>query len=345
MNERLFRAGALLAGAAIIGAAMAVNPATASDVQRIMHAAKMVNCNSSNPCSGGANKGTGAGVQGTNTGSGDGVVGLSSSSNGVYGVTTYQGSPSVWTAGVSGLDNSTSGIYNAGVYGSSTTGIGVHGASVDGPGLIGDSNAGYGVLARTYLGIPILGQFMQPGNRNPAIWAIGGTDNDPIGTSFAVTQNSEALSFWVTNDSNAHLNGLLYTNGNCNSGCDRSRGERVVSYAAQTSAPTIEDVGEGRLAAGQAHIAIDASLGRAIDRGASYVVFLTPEGYTHGLYVTDKVASGFRVVEVDGHSDISFGYRIVAKPYGVSAPRLPVVAAPRMPHAPQPAQSRLPRFR
>jgi hypothetical protein len=60
---------------------------------------------------------------------------------------------------------------------------------------------------------------------------------------------------------------------------------------------------------------------------------------SHGLYVTDKTAAGFRVAENDGgHASIAFGYRIVAKPYGVTASRLPVVTAAQVPHLVRPAK-------
>ena len=155
------------------------------------------------------------------------------------------------------------------------------------------------------------------------------------------TQADGTLALWVTNDGNAHVNGLIYTNGSCTKGCDRTHGDRVVSYAAQSSAPMLDDVGEGRLAGGQARIAIDPSLARAIDPSAPYVVFVSPEGQSRGLYVTNRTPGGFTVAENDGgRSSISFGYRIVAKPYGVNAARLPVTTAAQMPHAVKPAQLR-----
>jgi hypothetical protein len=156
--------------------------------------------------------------------------------------------------------------------------------------------------------------------------------------SLEAAQYNGTPAFWVTNDGNAHVAGLIYTGGTCSKGCDRTRGEQVISYAAQTSFPTIEDVGEGRLAGGQARISIDAALARAIDQG-SYVVFVTPEGESRGLYVTDKTPSGFTVAENEGgRSNVGFGYRIVAKPYGVKAARLPVMATAKLPHAVLPAR-------
>ena len=172
----------------------------------------------------------------------------------------------------------------------------------------------------------------------PGILAYGGTSNNTGGLSLEAVESNGSPAFWVTNDGNAHVAGLIYTGGTCSKGCDRSRGERVVSYAAQTSFPTIEDVGEGQLAGGQARIPIDAALSRAIDQG-SYVVFVTPEGESHGLYVTDKTPSGFTVAENQaGHSNIAFGYRIVAKPYGVKAPRLPVATSANAPHVARPTR-------
>ena len=207
---------------------------------------------------------------------------------------------------------------------SSDAGTGVRGQSVTGFGVVGWSDTNIGVVGwalGTSPGIEGLSS-----SESPGALAVGGTSADPGGISLEAVQSNATPAFWVTNDGNAHVAGVIYTHGSCSKGCDRTRGEHVVSYAAQTSFPTIEDVGEGQLAGGQARIPIDAALARAIDQGP-YVVFVTPEGESHGLYVTDKTSSGFTVAENQaGHSNIAFGYRIVAKPYGVKAARLPVAA-------------------
>lgn len=50
----------------------------------------------------------------------------------------------------------------------------------------------------------------------------------------------------------------------------------------------------------------------------------------NGLYVTQKNLAGFTVVEnAGGRSTIPFGYRIVARPYGVTGSRLPMVDTTR----------------
>ena len=61
----------------------------------------------------------------------------------------------------------------------------------------------------------------------------------------------------------------------------------------------------------------------AIDSSKPYLVLLTPEGDA-SLFVASRTAAGFEVRQTGGgHSSVTFAYRIVAKPYGVSDERLP----------------------
>ena len=56
-------------------------------------------------------------------------------------------------------------------------------------------------------------------------------------------------------------------------------------------------------------------------------MFLTPEGDNRGLYVDHKTGAGFDVRESQGgRSTIAFSYRIVGKPLGSSAQRLPLLS-------------------
>jgi hypothetical protein len=120
-----------------------------------------------------------------------------------------------------------------------------------------------------------------------------------------------------------------------------SAGPEITTYANQSSTPTVEDFGEGQLVNGRAAVAFERTFGTTIDRTAGYMVFITPEGDTHGLYVTQKTAVGFVVRENQGgRSTVAFSYRIVAKPFGATATRLPLapkplrVVAPPLPHLP-----------
>jgi hypothetical protein len=102
----------------------------------------------------------------------------------------------------------------------------------------------------------------------------------------------------------------------------------VGTYAPEQTVRSIEDVGEGRLVAGTALVRLDPSFAAATDPKSPYLVFITPQGESNGLYVTQKTQRGFAVREnAGGRSTIAFDYRIVATPFGSTATRLPVLAS------------------
>jgi hypothetical protein len=101
-------------------------------------------------------------------------------------------------------------------------------------------------------------------------------------------------------------------------------GHPVNAYSPQQTEPTIEDFGQGQLVNGEAAVRLDPAFANTMDMRKSYLVFITPDGESHGLYTTQKSPSGFIVRENDdGRSTIAFDYRIVAKPFGNNSPRLP----------------------
>lgn len=104
-----------------------------------------------------------------------------------------------------------------------------------------------------------------------------------------------------------------------------SSGQTVKTYSSQAAQPTLEDTGEAQLVNGVARVALDPAFAASIDR-SNYVVLVTPQGMTQGvLCVAQRSASGFVVQEnMGGRSTVQFAYRIVAKPYGSTSPRLPV---------------------
>jgi hypothetical protein len=105
-----------------------------------------------------------------------------------------------------------------------------------------------------------------------------------------------------------------------------SNGSIVGTYAAQTTQQVTEDFGEAQLVGGQAYVRLDARFASVTQRGTQYLVFLTPQGDTKGLYVTQKTATGFAVRETNGgRSSIAFDYRIVAEAAGSANLRLPEV--------------------
>lgn len=103
-------------------------------------------------------------------------------------------------------------------------------------------------------------------------------------------------------------------------------GTVVGTFSAQQTTPTVEDLGEAQLVSGQAYVRLAPDFAATIDRQTNYLVFITPQGETRGLYVTQKTPAGFSVREIaSGTSTLAFDYRIVAKPYGESSRRLPAL--------------------
>ena len=137
----------------------------------------------------------------------------------------------------------------------------------------------------------------------------------------------------------------IFTAGSCSNGCAQAgpNARRVVSYAPSESQPSMEDFGQAQLVGGRAFVRIDTAFANVIDKNTDYLVFITPEGDSRGLYVTQKSAAGFEVRENGGgRSNLSFDYRIVAKPFGDDSRRLPTVemsdrpaAAPKPPRVPR----------
>jgi hypothetical protein len=173
----------------------------------------------------------------------------------------------------------------------------------------------------------------------------------PNNESFVVSDTAYYSGAGFTDGADVNISGDLYISGfiydNCvltfpqTSGADcddvpstirpTSSGTKVHAYTTTASLPTMEDFGEGQLVNGQAAVPLEHTFASTIDKTRSYLVFITPEGDSHGLFVATKSASGFTVREsMGGHSTLAFQYRIVAHPYGDNSTRLSnVVAKPR----------------
>ena len=76
-----------------------------------------------------------------------------------------------------------------------------------------------------------------------------------------------------------------------------------------------EDFGSAQLHNGVAEVALLPSFLDTVEIQSGYHIFLTPNGDSRGLYVTQKTADGFEVREHGGgKSNIAFDYRLVARP-------------------------------
>lgn len=218
----------------------------------------------------------------------------------------------------------TAAIGTAGVKGTSTNGLGVWGASSGGDGVEGTSSSSVGVLGNStsFYGVEgnSAGFYAAVGGYNTyttagASGVYGQSTNGP--GVYGYSENSYAMEA----DGNVEVLGEIYTEGGCSTGCSRTRHE--TSFAARTSQPTIDDVGEAALRNGVAHVALSPDFANVIDPSHPYIVMLTPEGDA-SLYVASRNAGGFDVRQVGGgRNSIGFAYRIVAKPFGVRDERLP----------------------
>jgi hypothetical protein len=328
-------------------------------------------CVSSLPCIEYDNNGTGPGIRGVSlTGNGsNGITRVNSTSaatgrEGVFG--NDMSTSGSFNSGVRGLSargtgvlgNSTSG---PGISGNSSSGIGVQATSSNNIGALvvgGLVNAGAGdnFPALSVIGSVAGGDFsdlidacrpMTSSSlcfNNNALFRVDSLgDVATTGQILASTNGifERAVSVGVASvpaPGDINIAGQYLKASSCVAGCvaatTTSAGRAVASYAAQETAPTIEDFGEAQMVNGQAHVALGADFANVIDGRANYLVFITPEGDNRGVYVSSKTPTGFAVHEGQGgRSSFTFSYRVIAKPFGLARPRLPMVAEPvRSPH-------------
>ena len=288
----------------------------------------------------------GAGLIATSTNS-DAIYATSTNFYGIGGLTL---NPSMTTgtgyAGVLAQDNSSDGGHlNSGVLGYSINGIGVArfsskwvGANIIGGGggypalsLVDNAGADFIDACPPNVSNPC------PGSTSTLFYVDSLGDVVSAGSINGVTIDGGCLdagSVGCTNG-NVNISGQYQKDGQCLLGCappsPARSGRSVVSYAPTQSLPSIDDFGEASLQNGYAYVHLDEAFSNVVDHNASYLVFITPEGDSRGLYVTQKTAQGFVVREnMGGHASLTFDYRIVAKPFGEQGQRLPMVTIPKL---------------
>jgi hypothetical protein len=296
----------------------------------------------------------------------NGVLGSSNKMNGIVGQTLFNsGISGNGFAGVLGQDLSTdAGVGNAGVAGTSIGGYGVEGTTTgDGSGVAGFSTTGVGVYGSSPGSFGLLGTASAIGAEGTSATGIGvvadsSATPDPSGVNgppaLEVSTDGGAPAIKVAGntgdvfsldaDGNLIVGGNLTVDGNLSIGGTNTtcaacpsplaRPQRtsanafVGTYAPEQTVRSIEDVGEGQLVDGAAFVRLDPAFAAASDPKSAYLVFITPQGESNGLYVTQKSRAGFAVRENgSGRSTLAFDYRIVAHPYGSSETRLPLLAS------------------
>lgn len=275
---------------------------------------------------------TGTGVSGSST-AGAGVQGLSAGASGVVGYTqnTISG---IAPSGVFGEDISQTSLAQ-GVTGFSSTGIGVQGDQFEAGKFLNAAFLGLTFKSEIntyYPAAPPGGLFNSDIGEGVVAESAGSTAETLSAANFgggplirAYAAKNEVMD--LDNKGDLVLKGKLTQHGNPHAVLHTQSGKDVVLYSPIQAVATVEDMGEGRLTLGQAYVTLDPHFVDAIDHTRDYLVFITPQGDTPGLYVTEKSLTGFTVREHDGRSDVAFDYRIVAQPFEPQGPRL----APAMP--------------
>ena len=264
-------------------------------------------CTSANSC-----------LEWTNNGSGHAIKGTAPSNDGIVGVTKYASNSSTdFHAGIEGVDASSSGFNDAGVFGKSKRGFGVEGQGSTGVEGIGSI---YGVFGKG-AAVGVEGLMTSSSTTGTAVLAV---DLQGVGLLYEGIDPHGNDLFKV--DSGGNVFAQSFTSPFMTGFQQTASGSHVTTYVNQTSVPSLEDFGEAQLVSGRAFVPIDRSFASAID-GKGYLVFITPEGDTRGLFVTRKSARGFEVHENQaGRSTVTFSYRIVARPFASTGQRLPTAS-------------------
>ncbi|HEY7994779.1 MAG TPA: hypothetical protein VID24_11250 [Candidatus Eremiobacteraceae bacterium] len=286
----------------VVGAS-ASQPATK---QAVMPPEQVTTCDSRRACLSVENSDVGAGV-----------VGRANKASGVKGeILRGKGAPNSLLAGVSGVDTSNSGFTN-GVSGVSNTGNGGYFKTLGGLNALIAESDNFDFHVEGHSTVLVMG----PNNSVPELlmFSRGNASGFPI----ADVDDVHGKIFYFTSTGDLHLKGNIFTSGSCSTGClpiRNAEGKAMTAYTARQPLPTIEDVGESQLVAGVARVAIDPQFAATIDSRQPYLVFITPDGQSKGLYVSAKARQSFEVREnLGGRSTLIFDYRIVAKPLDTSA--------------------------
>jgi hypothetical protein len=252
-----------------------------------------------------------------NSGVGAGVVGRANKAAGVKGeILRGKGAPFALLAGVSGVDTSNSGFTN-GVSGLSTNGNGGYFRTLNGLNALIAESDNFDFHVEGHSTVLVMG----PNNSVPELllFSRGNASGFPI----ADVDDVNGQVFYFTSAGDLHLKGHIFTGGSCSTGClpiKNAIGKALTAYTPRQPLPTIEDVGESQLVAGVARVPIDPQFAATIDNRQPYLVFVTPDGPSRGLYVSAKTRQGFEVREnLGGRSTLVFDYRIVATPVDTSA--------------------------
>ncbi len=272
----------------------------------------------------GANSSTGDGVLGSNSASGTGIRGIATSGAGVHGQTSSTTNPGVRGhnaagsgTGVLGSGNnatmtlhpSGSGLAGNGRY------VGTYSIAADGTDGVGVIGLGNGITSYHNIGS---GAGVLAHGENFGVTAYAGmSGGTPVNNKWA-----GYFDYLPSGNGYAYIGGrtgntdyAILSSGTKSTMVMDDQGNNRVMYCTEAPEVLFQDIGTGQLVNGKAHITIDPILARniSVTRERPLKVFIQPEGDCKGVYVTNKSAVGFDVIELQGGtSNTAFSYQIIA---------------------------------
>jgi len=155
---------------------------------------------------------------------------------------------------------------------------------------------------------------------------IGGASLDAYGVSgYSTTNAVEAFGGYFENDgafakvggweSGPWVQRKIIGNGSVSTIVNDENNNKVSMTCPETPEILFQDYGVGQLQNGTTHIDIDPILSKNIHVDADHPIkiFIQLEGECNGVYVTNKSATGFDVIELGGgNSSVPFSYSLTA---------------------------------
>jgi len=292
----------------------------------------------------------GFGIFGKNSdATGTGIIGIGNNATGSYlisgsggaftgiqtGLYAYTTSATAASRGIEAVVTATTGVGSVGVFASnnSTTAgaMGIYGQTVassgtgTGAGVVGANTAAPSSASTNIGTVGIIGYTTTTGAAGGALYALmkagGYFEND--------------VTFTYVGATSGGTNYKVLGPGTAATIIDDINNKPVVMFCTEAPEVLFQDMGTGKLVNGKATIKLDPTFAKniAVNEKHSLRVFIQLEGDCKGVYVTNKTADGFEVVELNsGTSNVSFtwtvyGNRINEKNSNFQDARYP--AAPR----------------
>lgn len=287
----------------------------------------------------GSNSSTGTGVYGSNSANGIGVFGssytgygmlgqvASSSTTGIRGYNQHPNGTGILASGnniaTPSLNAEGSGLAANGQY------VGTYSISKDAVSGIGTVSMGNGIASYPNFGTGA--GSLSVGDIFGVIGVVGANGAPLTNGRWAgyFDYQAGANSYAYIGGRSGNVDYAILSSGVKSTMVQDAAGRDRIMYCPEAPEVLFTDAGTGQLVNGRAHITIDPVLARniSVSKDRPLKVFIQLEGDCHGVYVTNKSATGFDVVELQGGtSNTPFSYQLIANRANRQSPDGRVVA-------------------